>query len=96
MMGRGLYCLMRVPSLKLYTRLVVCLAVDGAIPVSLNLPHLNLPSPGLRWDKGLEIWCLSKHENQFARSKSKWNTTLQPQECFCVCVCVLIKPKKKY
>jgi hypothetical protein len=87
MLEHGLYCLMGVLSLKLYTRLVVCLAVDGAIPLSLNLPRLNLPhlnlsSSGLRWDKELEIWCLSEHENQYARSKSKWNTTLQPQECF--------------
>ena len=73
MVERGFYCLMGVLSLKLYTRLVVCLVVDGAIPLSLNLP-----SPGLRWDKKLEILCLLEHVNQSLRPKSKWNTTLEP------------------
>ena len=40
-----------VLSPKLYTRLVVCLVADGAIPLSLNLPHLNLLSPSLRWTR---------------------------------------------
>jgi hypothetical protein len=76
MVERGLYCLMGALSPKLYTRLVVCLVVDGAISLSLKLPRLNLPSLGLRWDKELEIWCLPKHENQSVRPKSKQNTTL--------------------
>ena len=55
MVERGFYCLMGVLSPKLYTRLVVCLVVDGVIPLTLNLPRFNLPSTGLRWDKELEI-----------------------------------------
>ena len=31
----------RVLNPKLYTRLVVCLAADGAVPLSLNLPRLE-------------------------------------------------------
>ena len=40
-----------VLSVKLYTRLVVCLVANGAIPLSLNLPRLNLLSPSLRWTR---------------------------------------------
>ena len=79
----------RVLSLKLYTRVVVCLVADGAIPLSLNLPHLNLPSPGLWWDKELEIWCLSEHENQSAKPNPSGTQHYSHKRV------LLIKTKKK-
>jgi hypothetical protein len=44
----------------------------------------------MEWNKELEIWCLPEHENQSARPKSKWNTTLTT-----IRELLLIKPKKK-
>jgi hypothetical protein len=70
MMEHGFYYLMGVLNPKLFTSLVVCLVVDGAIPLSLNLPRLNLPSPSLQWDKEVKIWCLPKHENQSTKPES--------------------------
>lgn len=57
--------------------------------ISLRLPHLNLPSPRLKWDKELKNEFCQNMRAGFASPKSKCSTTLQPQEF------LLVKPKKK-